>query len=109
MGSGSELEDEVSTAYRIEVYWSAEDGAWIADVPDLPYCTAHGPTPHEAVAEVEGPAQAVGRDLPARMAVPYRSRPPTSRRPEQVGLHGAGRAPVAAPGEGVAGAVELGR
>jgi predicted RNase H-like HicB family nuclease len=53
MGSGSELEDEVTTAYRIEVYWSAEDGAWIADVPDLPYCTAHGPTPHEAVAEVE--------------------------------------------------------
>lgn len=41
------------TSYPIEVYWSAEDGAWIADVPDLPYCTAHGPTPHEAVAEVE--------------------------------------------------------
>lgn len=41
------------TSYPIEVYWSAEDGAWIADVPDLPYCTAHGPTPDEAVAEVE--------------------------------------------------------
>jgi predicted RNase H-like HicB family nuclease len=43
----------VSPTYRIEVYWSAEDDAWIADVPDLPYCTAHGPTPHDAVAEVE--------------------------------------------------------
>jgi predicted RNase H-like HicB family nuclease len=43
----------LSTAYRIEVHWSVEDGAWIADVPDLPYCTAHGPTPHEAVAELE--------------------------------------------------------
>jgi len=43
----------VSPTYRIEVYWSAEDGVWIADVPDLPYCTAHGSTPHEAVAEVE--------------------------------------------------------
>jgi predicted RNase H-like HicB family nuclease len=43
----------VSAAYRIEVYWNAEDGTWIANVPDLTYCTAHGPTPHEAVAEVE--------------------------------------------------------
>ncbi len=43
----------MSPAYRIEVFWSAEDDAWIADVPDLPYCTAHGPTPHDAVAEVE--------------------------------------------------------
>lgn len=43
----------MSAAYRIEVDWSAEDDAWIADVPDLPYCTAHGPTPDEAVAEVE--------------------------------------------------------
>jgi predicted RNase H-like HicB family nuclease len=41
------------TPYRIEVHWSPEDDAWIASVPDLPYCTAHGPTPHEAVAEVE--------------------------------------------------------
>jgi predicted RNase H-like HicB family nuclease len=43
----------VTAAYRIEVYWSAEDGAWIADVPDLAHCSAHGPTPHEAVAQVE--------------------------------------------------------
>jgi predicted RNase H-like HicB family nuclease len=43
----------MSPTYRIEVYWSAEDGAWIADVPDLPYCTAHGPSPHDAVAQVE--------------------------------------------------------
>jgi predicted RNase H-like HicB family nuclease len=43
----------VSAAYRIEVYWTAEDETWIANVPDLTYCTAHGRTPHEAVAEVE--------------------------------------------------------
>lgn len=43
----------MSAAYRIEVSWSAEDDVWIAEVPDLPYCTAHGPNPHEAVAEVE--------------------------------------------------------
>ncbi len=57
--------------YPIQVYWSEEDGAWIADVPDLPYCTAHGPTPHEAVAEVEDAvtawleaAKATGRAIP---------------------------------------------
>lgn len=44
--------------YPIEVYWSDEDGVWIADVPDLPFCTAHGLTPHEAVAEVESAAEA---------------------------------------------------
>ncbi len=40
-------------AYPINVFWSDEDGAWIADVPDLAYCSAIGDTPHEAVAEVE--------------------------------------------------------
>jgi predicted RNase H-like HicB family nuclease len=58
-------------AYPIEVFWSEEDAAWIADVPDLPFCTAHGPTPHEAVAEVEvavegwlEAARSTGRPIP---------------------------------------------
>ena len=58
-------------AYPIEVFWSEEDAAWIADVPDLPFCTAHGPTPHEAVAEVEvaveawlEAARSTGRPVP---------------------------------------------
>jgi predicted RNase H-like HicB family nuclease len=58
-------------AYPIEVFWSKEDAAWIADVPDLPFCTAHGPTPHEAVAEVEvaveawlETARSTGRPIP---------------------------------------------
>lgn len=46
------------STYAIEVFWSDEDQCWIADVPDLPFCTAHGPTPHEAVAEVERAAEA---------------------------------------------------
>jgi predicted RNase H-like HicB family nuclease len=41
------------TGYPIDVFWSDEDQIWIADVPDLVYCTAHGATPHEAVAAVE--------------------------------------------------------
>ncbi len=38
--------------YLIVVFWSEEDHAWIADVPDLRSCTAHGRTPEKAVAEV---------------------------------------------------------
>lgn len=37
--------------YHINVFWSDEDACWIADVPDLRYCSAHGDTPEEAVAE----------------------------------------------------------
>ena len=39
--------------YPIDVFWRDEDKAWVADVPDLAYCSATGETPHEAVAEVE--------------------------------------------------------
>ena len=39
--------------YHINVFWSEEDGCWIADVPDLRYCSAHGETPREAAAEAE--------------------------------------------------------
>ena len=38
--------------YAIIVFWSDEDGAWVADVPDLKSCSALGNTPEEAVAEV---------------------------------------------------------
>ena len=35
--------------YELIVYWSAEDAAFVVDVPELPGCMAHGPTPAEAV------------------------------------------------------------
>lgn len=38
--------------YPIVVFWSDADECWIADVPDLEYCTAHGDTAEEAVREV---------------------------------------------------------
>lgn len=38
--------------YHINVFHSEEDGGWIADIPDLKYCSAFGATPEEAVAEV---------------------------------------------------------
>jgi predicted RNase H-like HicB family nuclease len=40
------------TDYHINVFYSQEDGGYIADVPDLPHCTAFGNTPEKALAEV---------------------------------------------------------
>lgn len=39
--------------YHINVFWSDEDEAWIADLPDLAGCSASGETPEEAVREVQ--------------------------------------------------------
>ena len=38
--------------YHINIFYSEEDKAYIADIPDLKYCSAHGPTPEEALTEV---------------------------------------------------------
>lgn len=38
--------------YHINVFYSAEDGGYIADVPDLKSCSAFGDTPEEALHEV---------------------------------------------------------
>jgi predicted RNase H-like HicB family nuclease len=38
--------------YNINVYWSGEDDYWIADVPDLRPCSAHGDAPEQAIAHV---------------------------------------------------------
>jgi predicted RNase H-like HicB family nuclease len=38
--------------YAIIVFWSEDDRAWVADVPDLKSCSAFGGTPEEAFAEV---------------------------------------------------------
>jgi len=43
--------------YHINVFWSADDSCWIADVPDLRPCSAHGDTPAEAVANVRDAIQ----------------------------------------------------
>lgn len=44
--------------YHINVFFSVEDGCYVADIPDLKFCSAFGKTPTEAVAEVE-----IARDL----------------------------------------------
>jgi predicted RNase H-like HicB family nuclease len=43
----------VQPRYHINLFWSDEDACWIADVPDLRYCSAHGETPEVALREVQ--------------------------------------------------------
>ena len=39
--------------YHINIFFSEEDGGYIADIPDLGSCSAFGATPEEALAEVK--------------------------------------------------------
>ena len=41
------------TKHEIILYWSGEDEAFIAEVPELAGCAADGPTRQEALANVE--------------------------------------------------------
>lgn len=57
--------------YEIIIYWSEDDGAYIAEVPELAGCMADGPTAAEALRNVEQiirewieTAQELGRPIP---------------------------------------------
>jgi len=39
--------------YHINIFYSEENGGYIADVPDLRHCSAFGKTPQEALSELE--------------------------------------------------------
>jgi predicted RNase H-like HicB family nuclease len=59
------------TDYHINNFYSAEDGGWIADIPDLEMCSAFGQSTQEALAEVEvakdawlATARELGRPIP---------------------------------------------
>jgi len=41
------------TDYHINIFYSEEDGGYIADIPDLEACSAFGETPQQALDEVE--------------------------------------------------------
>ncbi len=41
----------MKTDYHINIFYSEEDGGYIADIPDLAHCSAFGETPEEALAE----------------------------------------------------------
>ena len=38
--------------YQIILYWSRTDGVFVAEVPELPGCTAHGDTQEAALGNV---------------------------------------------------------
>ena len=39
--------------YHINIFFSEDDGGYIADIPDLEACSAFGDTPDEALREVQ--------------------------------------------------------
>jgi predicted RNase H-like HicB family nuclease len=43
----------MKTKYEIIIYWSQEDKAFIAEVPELPGCMADGKTYQEALSNAE--------------------------------------------------------
>ena len=59
------------TKYEVIIFWSAEDDAFIAEVPELPGCAADGPTRqaalknvHVAIKEWIQTAKESGRPIP---------------------------------------------
>jgi predicted RNase H-like HicB family nuclease len=59
------------TKYEVIIYWSDEDQAFIAEVPELPGCAADGPTRQTALKNADlvikewiETAQELGRPIP---------------------------------------------
>lgn len=59
------------TRYEVIIYWSDEDGAFIAEAPELPGCAADGPTREAALRNLEvvieewiDTARSLGRPIP---------------------------------------------
>lgn len=47
------MRDKILIKYKLIVYWSNEDQAFIVEVPELPGCMADGKSYQEAVANAE--------------------------------------------------------
>lgn len=39
--------------YEVIIYWSENDGVYLAEVPELPGCMAHGDSAETALAQVQ--------------------------------------------------------
>jgi predicted RNase H-like HicB family nuclease len=57
--------------YHINIFYSEEDAAYVADIPDLDACSALGPSAEQALVEVErakqlwiDAARAAGKPIP---------------------------------------------
>ena len=58
--------------YHINIFYSNEDGGYIADIPDLVFCSAFGKTPEQALLQVK-------RAQRAWLAAARRARKPVPR------------------------------
>jgi predicted RNase H-like HicB family nuclease len=61
----------MESRYEIIIFWSDEDNAFVAEVPELPGCMADGKTYHEALSNAEQiiqewieTAREIGRPIP---------------------------------------------
>src|SRR5207247_7149070 len=52
-GEQPDFEGRIMKDYHINIFYSQEDEGYIADIPDLRYCSAFGRTPAEALAGLE--------------------------------------------------------
>jgi predicted RNase H-like HicB family nuclease len=62
---------KVMKDYHINIFWSDEDDSYVADIPDLAYCSAFGETPRAALEALEQAraawlesARAEGKSIP---------------------------------------------
>lgn len=47
------IDGPILSDYHINIFYSEEDEGYIADIPDLAYCSAFGDTPLEALSEIQ--------------------------------------------------------
>ena len=62
----------MATNYEIIIYWSEDDNAFLAEVPELPGCMADGATQEDALKNIKvimeqwlETAKSLGRSIPA--------------------------------------------
>lgn len=65
------MTNRVAHRYELRIYWSPDDDAFLAEVPDLPGCMTHGRTPSEAATNAQeaiglwiDTARELGRSVP---------------------------------------------
>jgi predicted RNase H-like HicB family nuclease len=61
----------MATNYEIIIYWSEDDNAFLAEVPELPGCMADGATQEDALKNIKSimeqwleTAKSLGRSIP---------------------------------------------
>ena len=83
--------------YHINIFFSVEDGGYIADIPDLQCCSAFGETPQQALAEVEkaknawlAAAKAEKKPIPAPRYRPFISQSEYTHAGKELVMHDCG-------------------